>query len=173
MKQRKEQQIDEKILDNGAVYCSDRNFTCRLRHSIRQQCKKSAERLHFYHRIYINEDAQTVTDALGTPPSGTYEALSCAFEGKDTFYYYDGFTLQTYEKDGKKYIYTITLEDDTVNTAEGIKIGDSFAAVTKAYGTDYVAAGNTYAYSKDKMTLTFVMNNDKVSTISYSLLTSK
>ena len=50
MKQRKEQQIDEKILDNGAVYCSDRNFTCRLRHSIRQQCKKSAERLHFYHR---------------------------------------------------------------------------------------------------------------------------
>ena len=46
----KEQQIDEKILDNGAVYCSDRNFTCRLRHSIRQQCKKSAERLHFYHR---------------------------------------------------------------------------------------------------------------------------
>jgi len=77
------------------------------------------------------------------------------------------------EKDGKKYIYTITLEDDTVNTAEGIKIGDSFAAVTKAYGTDYVAAGNTYAYSKDKMTLTFVMNNDKVSTISYSLLTSK
>ena len=113
------------------------------------------------------------TTALGTPPSGTYEALSCAFEGKDTFYYYDGFTLQTYEKDGKKYIYTITLEDDTVNTAEGIKIGDSFAAVTKAYGTDYVAAGNTYAYSKDKMTLTFVMNNDKVSTISYSLLTSK
>ena len=149
---------------------------CRLRHSIRQQCKKSAERLHFTtgdQQIYINEDAQTVTDALGTPPSGTYEALSCAFEGKDTFYYYDGFTLQTYEKDGKKYIYTITLEDDTVNTAEGIKIGDSFAAVTKAYGTDYVAAGNTYAYSKDKMTLTFVMNNDKVSTISYSLLTSK
>lgn len=92
-------------------------------------------------QIYINEDAQTVTDALGAPPSGTYEALSCAFEGKDTFYYYDGFTLQTYEKDGKKYIYTIALEDDTVNTAEGIKIGDSFAAVTKAYGTDYVAAG--------------------------------
>ena len=50
IEQRKEQQIDEKILDNGAVYCSDRNFTCRLRHSIRQQCKKSAERLHFYHR---------------------------------------------------------------------------------------------------------------------------
>ena len=24
-------------------------------------------------QIYINEDAQTVTDALGTPPSGTYE----------------------------------------------------------------------------------------------------
>ena len=114
-----------------------------------------------YQQIYINEDAQTLTDALWTPPSGTYEALSCAFEGKDTFYYYDGFTLQTYEKDGKKYIYTITLEDDTVNTAEGIKIGDSFAAVTKAYGTDYVAAGNTYAYSKDKMTLTYVINYDK------------
>ena len=95
----------KKILDNGAVYCSDRNFTCRLRHSIRQQCKKSAERFTIFttgdQQIYINEDAQTVTDALGAPPSGTYEALSCAFEGKIPFYYYDGFTLQTYEKDGK------------------------------------------------------------------------
>ena len=53
-------------------------------------------------QIYINEDAQTVTDALGTPPSGTYEALSCAFEGKDTVYYYDGLTLHTEGKDGKK-----------------------------------------------------------------------
>ena len=166
MKQRKEQQIDEKILDNSAVYCSDRNFTCGLWHNV-------FDNISLGFLIYINEEAQKVTDALGEPSGGTYEALSCAFEGKDTFYYYDGFTLQTYEKDGKKYIYTITLEDDTVNTAEGVKIGDSFAAVTKAYGTDYVAAGNTYAYSKDKMTLTFVMNNDKVSTISYSLLTSK
>ena len=76
MKQRKEQQIDEKILDNGAVYCSDRNFTCRLRRSIRQQCKNQQSGYIFTtgdQQIYINEDAQTVTDALGAPPSGTYE----------------------------------------------------------------------------------------------------
>ena len=105
----------KKVLDNGAVYCSDRNFTCRLRRSIRQQCKKFSRAVTFLttgdQQIYINEDAQTVTDALGAPPSGTYEALSCAFEGKDTFYYYDGFTLQTYEKmTVKRYIYQLRLK---------------------------------------------------------------
>lgn len=122
-------------------------------------------------KIYINAQADALTEKLGAPSGGTYEALSCAFQGKDTFYYYDGFTLQAYEKNGKKYIYTINLEDDTVKTAEGVKIGDSFAAVTTKYGSGYTAAGNTYAYAKDKMTLTFVVENDKVAAITYALVT--
>lgn len=120
-------------------------------------------------QLYIDGSAE-LTEDIGTPQGGTYEALSCVFEGKDTFYYYDGFTVQTYEKDGKKYIYAITIEDDTVKTDEGVKIGDSFAEVTGSYGTGYTAAGNAYTYAKDNMTLTFTIENDKVAGISYMIV---
>ena len=122
-------------------------------------------------RIYINEEADSVLVRLGEPSGGTYEAVSCAFEGKEIFYYYDGFTIQTYEKNGKKYIYTINLEDDTVKTAEGIKLGDSLTAVTDKYGTHYALSGDTYAYVKDKMKLTFIIQNDRVMSIKYWLIT--
>lgn len=123
-------------------------------------------------RIYPNSEAEPLVRKLGTPSGGTYEAVSCAFEGKDTFYYYDGFTIQAYEKNGTKYVYTINLEDDTVKTAEGIKIGDSFSAVTVQYGTGYTASGSTYVYTRDNMTLTFIIKNDKVSAITYALITN-
>lgn len=120
--------------------------------------------------LCINGEAESLDKDMGIPTGGTYEALSCVFEGKETFYYYDGFTVQTYEKNGKKYIYAITIEDDTVKTDEGIKIGDGITEVTDTYGTSYTAEGNTYIYTKDNMTLTFVMENSKVSGISYTLI---
>lgn len=122
-------------------------------------------------KIYINEKADSVLARLGEPSGGTYEAVSCAFEGKENFYYYDGFTVQTYEKNGKKYIYTINLEDDTVKTAEGIKLGDSLTAVTDKYGTHYALSGDTYAYVKDNMKLTFIIQNDRVMSVKYWLIT--
>ena len=122
-------------------------------------------------KIYIDEEASPVIEKLGTPQGGTYEALSCAFEGKEVFYYYDGFTIQTYEKNGKEYIYTINLEDDTVKTTEGIRLGDSLGTMAGKYGTGYTLTGDTYVYTKDKMTLTFIIENDKVAAIRYSLIT--
>lgn len=123
-------------------------------------------------KIYMNSEVEPLVAKLGEPTGGTYEAVSCAFEGKDTFYYYDGFTLQAYEKNGKKYVYTINLEDDTVKTAEGIKIGDSLSMMAAQYGLEYTVTGNAYVYTKDKMTLTLIVENDKISAITYALITN-
>lgn len=122
-------------------------------------------------KIYANDELETVVEKLGEPSGGTYEAVSCAFEGRDVFYYYDGFTIQSYESSGKRYIYSISLEDDTVKTPEGIKIGDSFSDITGVYGTEYSANGNTYVYTKDGMTLTFIMENDKAAAVTYAIIT--
>lgn len=122
-------------------------------------------------KVYADDELEPVVEKLGEPSGGTYEAVSCAFEGKDIFYYYDGFTIQSYESNGKRYIYSISLEDDTVKTPEGIKIGDSLSEITAKYGTGYSANGNTYVYTKDGMTLTFIMENDKAAAITYTIIT--
>jgi ABC-type glycerol-3-phosphate transport system substrate-binding protein len=54
-----------------------------------------------------------VLSALGNPTQ-TFEAASCAYQGKDYFYYYDGFQLTINELEGTKRVTAITVSDDTV-----------------------------------------------------------
>ncbi len=72
----------------------------------------------------IMDYADEVMDALGSP-SGSFEDQSCAYQGTDTVYYYDGFELTTHELDGKNRVIGVTLTDDTVQTPQGLKIGMS------------------------------------------------
>jgi hypothetical protein len=120
-------------------------------------------------KISLNDEVDAVIEKLGNPSGGIYEANSCAFEGKDTFYYYDGFTLLTYESADKRCIYNINLEDDTVSTAEGVHIGNGFPDMVARYGTQYVNSGNAFVYTKNKTTLTFVIEDDKITGITYAL----
>ena len=68
------------------------------------------------------DPAQEVLDALGEP-QGTFESDSCAYQGKDMFYYYDGFEVMVNDVDGTLRITGITLADDTVSNPQGVKIG--------------------------------------------------
>ena len=43
--------------------------------------------------------------------------------------------ITTYPEDGKDYVYSIELKDDTVTTKEGAYIGMAKADVVSAYGT--------------------------------------
>lgn len=71
----------------------------------------------------IFDEAEPVLSALGEPVNGTFESESCAYQGKDFFYYYDGFELMVNDVDGTLRITGITLSDDTVQTPQGLKIG--------------------------------------------------
>lgn len=118
-------------------------------------------------QIYMHEEASSVLEALGEPLT-FLEAPSCAFQGTDRIYGFGSFELTTYEKDGKEFIYDIYFLDDSVTTDEGIYLGCSKADMEAAYGTDYKEASGSFTYTRDGMTLQFLIENDSVSAIRYN-----
>lgn len=121
-----------------------------------------------YHGVAISPhgDAAPVIEALGEPKSYTEEA-SCAFEGLDKTYYYGSIYISTYPLDGKDYIYTLWFADDTVTTAEGIRIGSARSEVEKAYGDDYFNGTNTCELTKGNSKLTILVTDGLVSAVRY------
>ena len=111
-------------------------------------------------------DAAPVVEALGDPKSYTEES-SCAFEGLDRTYYYGPFYLSTYPMDGKDYVYTLWFADDTVTTAEGIRIGSTQAQVETVYGADAFNGTNAFEMTKGSSKLTILITDGMVSGVRY------
>ncbi len=94
----------------------------------------------------ILDPADTVLAALGEP-AGTFESESCAYQGKDKFYYYDGFELLVNDVDGMERVTGITLADDTVSNPQGVKIGMKLdEALALMDGIEYTQSGDTYKF---------------------------
>lgn len=99
------------------------------------------------------------------------EIASCAFEGLDRTYKYENYEITTYENGDKENILSIYLLDDTAETKEGIKIADSYEQMVEAYGENYQKEDNLYTYTKGNMNLKFIVENDFITSIEYSLIT--
>ena len=84
----------------------------------------------------IMDPAEKVLEALGEPVNGTFESDSCAYQGKDYFYYYDGFEVMVNDVDGTKRITGITVADDTVQTPQGVRIGMKLEDAQKLMGDE-------------------------------------
>lgn len=120
-------------------------------------------------KIQMHAPAAPVLEALGEPMSYT-EETSCAFEGLDKTYYYNGFYLQTYPLGDGDYIYSLWLVDDTNSTPEGIYIGCSQADVEAAYGADSYNGSNAYVLTGDTSKLTIILEEGIVSSIQYDAI---
>lgn len=95
----------------------------------------------------ILDPAADVLSALGEPDS-TYESNSCAYQGKDKFYYYDGFEVLVNDIDGTERITGITIADDTVSNPQGVKIGMKIdEALSLMDGIEYAQSGDTYKFT--------------------------
>ncbi len=119
--------------------------------------------------IIVNTDVEPVLKELGEPLD-YFEAESCAFQGLDKTYYYNGFELTTYPNSEDDYISSIYFQDDSVSTSEGIYIGSSVDDVLKAYGEDYSGGENAYIYTKGDTSLTIITQDDEVISITYQAL---
>ncbi len=119
--------------------------------------------------VVMNASAEEILTALGEAKSCTEEA-SCAFEGLDKTYYYGSFYLQTYPLEGKDYIYSLWLMDDSVQTPEGIFIGATKAQVEAAYGADSFNGDNAYILAKGASRLTIILESGLVSSIQYDAI---
>ncbi|WMJ85597.1 hypothetical protein [Anaerocolumna sp. MB42-C2] len=121
--------------------------------------------------ISMNDNAAPIVTALGEPMD-YFEAPSCAFQGLDKIYYYNGFDLSTYPGADGDYISAIEFTDDSVSTKEGVFIGKTKDEVIKTYGNDFTEESGSLAYTKGKTKLTFLIENNAVTSINYEFITN-
>lgn len=115
--------------------------------------------------VEVDADMAPVLQALGEPAS-YFEAASCAFEGLDKIYTYNGFEIDTYPAQDKDLVSAVILKDDSATTAEGICIGDSLEKLLEAYGEADQENG-MLVYTKDGMKLCFILQDDSIISIEY------
>ena len=117
-------------------------------------------------QIYAGEDA-SVIDQLGEYKDYS-ESASCAFEGMDKQYFYGSFYVTTGTLKDQEFIANYWFVDDTVETDEGLCIGDSQDKVEEIYGADGYNGTNAYIYDKDNCELTIIIEDGMVSSIQYA-----
>lgn len=115
--------------------------------------------------VAVDADMAPILQTLGDPTS-YFEAASCAFEGLDKIYTYNGFEIDTYPGQDKDLVSAVILKDDSVATAEGICIGDSMEKLLEAYG-EAAQENGMLVYEKDGMRLCFILQDDSVISIEY------
>lgn len=116
--------------------------------------------------VPMNVDAAPIIEALGDPVE-YFEAASCAFQGLDKIYTYNGFEINTYPKDNKDYISTVYFLDDSVATDKNIYLGSTLDEVLAAYGEDYTEENGEYTYVLGQTKLCILVEEDSVTSITY------
>ncbi len=119
-------------------------------------------------KITPNDLVDPLITALGSDYS-YYESPSCAYIGLDKVYVYKGFSIYTYpDENAVDHVLQVALTDDSLSTPEGLIIGDTAEKVVELYGEDYSESGGSYAYTREKTTLTIIIKNDRVISIQYN-----
>lgn len=72
-------------------------------------------------RFGIYDPVQDLLDRM--EPNTTFAETSCAFEGNDNYYFFNGFEVMANDIDGAERITAVTINDDTVKTPDGLYIG--------------------------------------------------
>lgn len=120
--------------------------------------------------IAMNAQVAPIIESLGEYKE-FFEAESCAFQGMEKTYTYDGFDLYTYEIDGVDSVASISFLDDSVKTQEGIYLYSSLDDMIDAYGDDYEESLGLYTYVQGDSELAFLVDNDEVVSIEYIAVT--
>ena len=119
--------------------------------------------------IRMNAPANGIIEALGDGYT-YFEAPSCAYEGMDKVYTYNSIVVRSYTMDGEDYIAAVELKDDTVATAEGIRIGSTEDEVRAAYGEDGQPGTAGIEYTLGDSFISFIFENGKVVGITYTAI---
>lgn len=118
--------------------------------------------------IAMMAEAAPILEALGEPKSCT-EAPSCLFEGVDKTYYYGSFYMTTCPSEDGERVYNLWFADDSVETPEGIGIGDEQAEVEQTY--DVETCGEMYFYDQGDTRLNIITEKGFVTSVQYVAVT--
>jgi len=94
--------------------------------------------------VRLDQNVSVIKDLLGAPKS-CEEVESCAYDGLDKFFVYDGVEVSTLPIDGDL-ICAIDVLKNTVKTEKGVTIGGSLAQIEAAYGKDYTLENGVLIY---------------------------
>lgn len=114
----------------------------------------------------VDDPMAPVAEKLGEP-SNYFESESCAFQGLDKTYTYDTVDIATYCIDDVDYILSIALYPGAPATPEGVSVGSTRADVLAAYGEPLTDSSTAITYGRIGCNLTFILDNDTVSSITY------
>lgn len=117
-------------------------------------------------KIHVYDMADTVLASL-SDPNGTFESDSCAYQGKDYFYYYSGFQLTVNDVDGARHVTVITIVDDTVTNPQGVKIGSAEDEMKQLMGDGYTESSGLYTFVEGSTTLQIQVKAGAVASIVY------
>lgn len=118
--------------------------------------------------INILDDAESLLEKLGEPMDYA-EFDSCAYQGKDYYYYYDGFQLGVNEVDGKLKVTSVSLSDDTVTTPQGVRIGMSADKALELIPYENEGDSELLVYTNSKTELKLHTKGGKISSIDYAV----
>ena len=98
------------------------------------------------------------------------EVPSCAGQGTDKVYNYGSYEITAYQDGDQEKIYSVYFIDDQITTTEGVKISDDSSVMFEKYGDNYEQTGNQYTYTSGNVELSFIVENDFVTSITYTLV---
>lgn len=116
--------------------------------------------------IVMDAEAGPVLAALGATTKPVYEVDSCAYQGKDRLYTYDGLEVSTNVRDGKERIASLLVKGKDLATPEGLKIGAKESEITKLYGSVSPSFG-IYRYLRGNTELSIYTTAGVVDEIEY------
>lgn len=118
-------------------------------------------------KIAIDDKAQDVLDAIGTPIQ-SQELGTCGIGDKDKLFIYQDFRIETYQMKEVDYFYRITLLTDQVSTEEGVAIGNTQQKVLDTYGEPATRDTSAFTYEAKGMNLVIHFDaNSNVKSIVY------
>ena len=116
--------------------------------------------------IIMNSEADKILSELGEYNKFT-KVPSCAYQGNDKIYSYNGYNIYTNEFEKKDVITSVILTSDLVSTPEGLKIGDSELKADDIYGDNYKEEAGVRTYKKADTELKIIIEKDAVTSIEY------
>ena len=117
--------------------------------------------------LRLEMNADELKTLLGEPTS-YFESESCAFQGLDKVYTYGGLIISTFPENGHDYILSMDLRDDSVETAEGVYIGQPVGRVAEVY-SDVSEENDALTVRKGGTVITFFTSGGLISGITYTI----
>lgn len=88
-------------------------------------------------------------------PADTFQTASCAYQGDDYFYYYDGFEFTANVIDDQQKIISITMDDDTVELPQGVCIGMEIQEALDLINESLGGSSDDVRYEQNNAVYTF------------------